>query len=110
PTEEVGKEQALDRKVQVLYENGSTLNTWSNTMYRVDTRFNDVSGSMTSDSSGIRAQSYGTGDKMHGPAVTKELPRAIEDFKIASSFDIISNNELHNFRIEIYFLDEDLTR
>src|SRR5699024_5662299 len=30
------------------------------------------------------------------------------DFKIASSFDIISNNELHNFRMEIYFLDENL--
>jgi len=108
PLEEEGQEQIVDDRVSVMFEDGSTLSSWSTTNYKVDTNFNDVRGSMTSDGSGIRAQSYGTGDKMHGPAITKELPKALQDFEINTNFDIVSRRPEDNFRMEVYFLDENM--
>lgn len=108
PLDEEGNEQAVDEKVRVLYEDGSTIDSWSTTTNYVDTNFNDVRGVMTSDGSGIRAQTYGTGTKMHGPAITKELPRSLTDFEIVTNIDIVSNREADNFRVELYFVDENL--
>src|SRR5699024_1006156 len=108
PLEEEGQEQIVDDRVSVMFEDGSTLSSWSTTNYKVDTNFNDVRGSMTSDGSRIRAQSYGTGDKMHGPAITKELPKALQDFEINTNFDIVSRRPEDNFRMEVYFLDENM--
>ncbi len=108
PLEEDGQEQIVDDRVSVMFEDGSTLSSWSTTNYKVDTNFIDVSGSMTSDGSGIRTQSYGTGDKMHGPAITKELPKALQDFEINTNFDIVSRRPEDNFRMEVYFLDENM--
>lgn len=108
PLEEEGQEQVVDDRVSVLYENGSTLDTWSTTNNKVDTNFIDISGIMGYDGSGIRAEKYGTGDRIHGPAVTKELPTAIQDFEIVTNFDIISKRPDDNFRIEVYFTDENL--
>ena len=108
PLDEDGQEEVVDDRVSIFREDGSTLEQWSTTNHKVDTNFIDVSGSMTSDGSGIRAGSYGTGSKMHGPAITKELPKAIQDFEITADFDIISRREIENWRMEVYFLDENL--
>lgn len=109
PVDEDGHEQIVDTRVSVLYENGNTLDTWSPSTNTVDDYFIDVSGSMTSDGAGIRTQSYGTGDRMHGPAIMKELPKAIQDFEIETTFDIISRRPEENFRMEIYFHDENMS-
>lgn len=108
PLDEDGQEDVVDKKVSVMREDGSTLSEWSDTLYKVDTNLNDVAGNMTYDGTGIRAQSVGTGNKMHGPAVTRELPSALQDFEIQAHFDIISSREVENWRAEIYFLDENL--
>lgn len=107
PVEEDGYEQVVDSKVSVLYENGSTLDTWTwANPDMVDVRYNDISGDIMTDDGGIRANGYGKGDRMHGPAVTKELPNPIQDFEIVTTFDIISRRPIENWRMEIYFHDE----
>lgn len=108
PLEEDGQEEIVDDRVSIFREDGSTLNEWSTTLYEVDKNFIDVSGTMTSDGAGIRAESYGKGNKMHGPAVTKELPKALQDFEITADLDIISRRDIENWRAEVYFLDENL--
>lgn len=108
PLEEDGQEEIVDDRVSIFREDGSTLNEWSTTLYEVDNNFIDVSGTMTSDGAGIRAESYGKGNKMHGPAVTKELPKALQDFEITADLDIISRRDIENWRAEVYFLDENL--
>lgn len=109
PVDEDGNEEIIDEKRSVLYENGSTIEEWSvANPDLIDSNFNDISGDITSDGAGIRADGYGTGDKMHGPAVFKELPEAIQDFEIESTFDIISYEPIENWRMEVYFQDEDM--
>ncbi|WP_461182627.1 distal tail protein Dit, partial [Virgibacillus kimchii] len=110
PVEEEGNEEIVDEKVSVLYENGSTVDEWEiSSPDHVDEHANDIDGRMVGDSGvGIRADSYGTGNRMHGPAITRELPEAIQDFEISSVFDIISRREIENFRMEIYFHDENM--
>lgn len=108
PLEEDGQEQVVDEKVSIMREGGSTLSQWSDNYHEVDTNFNDVTGHMGYDGTGIRAESYGAGDKIHGPAITRELPKSLRDFEIQAHFDIISNREEHNFRMEVYFMDENL--
>jgi predicted phage tail component-like protein len=107
PVDEEGLEEVVDTKVSVLKEDGSNLDSWHfANPDSVDTRFNDLSGDITTDGAGIRANGYGTGDRMHGPAVTKELSSSIQDFEIVSTFDIISRRDIENWRMEIYFHDE----
>ncbi|MBT2599081.1 MULTISPECIES: distal tail protein Dit [unclassified Oceanobacillus] len=108
PVDENGHEQIIDTRSSILYENGNTLDSWSSTENMVDDYFIDISGEMMTDGAGIRTQLYGTGEKMHGPAIMKELPKAIQDFEIESTFDIISERPIENFRMEIYFHDENM--
>src|SRR5690625_2916187 len=105
--------QVIDERTSVLYENGSTIDTWQHT---TDRRFisNDINidgldGRMGTDGAGIRVETRATPtDKQNGPAIVKELPRVIQDFEIESTFDIISLREIENWRMMIYFLDENL--
>lgn len=102
---------AVDTKISKLYENASTIGGWTPaTIDMVDSQFIDsINGVMGSDGGGIRPSSYGTpGDLQRGAAVYKELPNAIQDFEIESTFDIISNREEDNFRMGIYFHDENM--
>src|SRR5699024_3768592 len=108
PLEEDGQEEIVDDRVSVFQEDGSTLSEWSTTNPHVDSNFIDIDGELSFDGSGIRVNGYGTGDKMHGPAATKELPKALQDFEINTNFDIISQRPEDNFRIEVYFHDEDM--
>ena len=101
--------QIVDTRASVLYENGKTLDSWSAATFNmVDEHFvKKIGGTMTTDDAGIRANGYGSGDKLHGPAVFKEI-NPIQDFEIETTFDIISRNEIDNFRIGINFLDENM--
>lgn len=109
PVDEDSTEQVVDTKSSVLYENGSTIDTWATaTQDMVDSNFGNISGTMGSDSSGIRANGYGTGDKVHGPAVFKELPETLQDFEIETSFDIHSVRASEVWRMEIYLHDENM--
>ena len=101
--------QVVDTRKSVLYENGSTIDTWSTaSLDMLDNHFvKNIGGTMTSDGAGIRADGYGTGDKLHGPAVYKEI-EPIQDFEIETTFDIISRREVENFRMGINFLDENM--
>src|SRR5690625_851513 len=101
--------QVVDTRKSVLYENGSTIDTWSTaSLDMLDNHFvKNIGGTMTSDGAGIRANGYGTGDKLHGPAVYKEI-EPIQDFEIETTFDIISRREEENFRMGINFLDENM--
>lgn len=105
--------QAIDTRTSVLYENGSTLNQWQHTenreMISDDSNIDSLDGVMGTDGAGIRAQSYGTPqNRQRGPAIFKELSNPIQDFEIQSTFDIISRFEQENFRMMIYFLDENM--
>ena len=101
--------QIVDTRNSVLYENGSTIDTWSTaSLDMLDNHFvKNIGGTMTTDGAGIRANGYGTGDKLHGPAVYKEIA-PIQDFEIETTFDIISRREEENFRMGINFLDENM--
>jgi predicted phage tail component-like protein len=101
--------QVVDTRTSVLYENGKSLDTWSTaTPNLLDEHFiKNIGGEMTTDDAGIRANGYGTGDKLHGPAIFKEIS-PIQDFEIETTFDIISRNEIDNFRLGINFLDENM--
>src|SRR5690625_445559 len=101
--------QVVDSRTSILYENGSTINTWQTaTSSMVDDHFvKKIDGAMGTDGAGIRADGYGTGDKLHGPAVYKEIG-PIQDFEIETTFDIISRREIENFRMGINFLDENM--
>lgn len=101
--------QVVDTRNSVLYENGSTIDTWSTaSLEMLDNHFvKNIGGTMTSDGAGIRANGYGTGEKLHGPAIYKEIA-PIQDFEIETTFDIISKREEENFRIGINFLDENM--
>lgn len=102
---------AVDTRSSVLYENGSTIGDWSSaSIDMVDSQFIDsIDGVMGSDGAGIRPSTYGTpGDLQRGASIYKELPSAIQDFEIESTFDILSNREEENFRMGIYFHDENM--
>ncbi|QGH35129.1 hypothetical protein GI584_14225 [Gracilibacillus salitolerans] len=109
PVDEDGNEEIVDTKTSVLYENGSTIDDWSTAnLDMVDSNFIDISGAMGADGSGVRPTNFGSGDKMHGPAVFKEISNAIQDFEIEASLDINSEREIENWRMEIYFQDENM--
>ena len=101
--------QVVDTRTSVLYENGKSLDTWSTaTPNLLDEHFiKNIGGEMTTDDAGIRANGYGTGDKLHGPAIFKEIS-PIQDFEIETTLDIISRREEDNFRLGINFLDENM--
>ena len=73
-----------------------------------DSRFPTVVGTMQHDGSGMRPLNFGTGDKVHGPGVIRELNESVEDFEINAIFDIISERDIDNFRLEIDLFDENM--
>src|SRR5690625_3710596 len=101
--------QVVDSRTSVLYENGSTIGDWQVATSDMidDTRMPKIAGTMGTDGAGIRPDSYGTGDKLHGPAVFKEIT-PIQDFEIETTFDIISRREAESWRMGINFLDENM--
>ena len=105
--------QVVDTRSSVLYENGSTLNEWSATtnieFLNNDNNIDSLNGVMGTDGAGIRPDSYGTAkNKQRGPAIYKELSEPIQDFEMETTFDILSNREIENFRMMIYFNDENM--
>ncbi|MFS8629626.1 MAG: phage tail family protein, partial [Bacillales bacterium] len=92
----------VDEKTRVLYERGDTLNTWTTTGAKVD---GNVSGSFTTDGTGIVVQSYGTGERWHGPALLKEI-EPIQDFEVAMRLRVESTNPSATYRLEFYLFDE----
>lgn len=101
--------QIVDTRTQVLYENGSTLSDWQVATEEMidESRMPKIDGNMTTDGAGIRAGSYGSGDKLHGPAIFREID-PIQDFEIKTTFDINSRREAESWRMGINFLDENL--
>src|SRR5690625_1892802 len=101
--------QIVDSRTSVLYENGSTIGSWQVATSDMidDARMPKIAGKMGTDGAGIRPDSYGTGDRLHGPAVFKEI-NPIQDFEIETTFDIISRREAESWRMGINFLDENM--
>lgn len=81
---------------------------WSPDGVKSDSRWPDVSGTMQHDGTGMRPNSFGSGDKIHGPGVIRELDESIQDFEIKTIFDVISERDIDNFRLEISFFDENM--
>src|SRR5690625_3909523 len=105
--------QVVDTRTSVLYENGSTLDQWQHTqntdMVNDDVNIDSMDGKMGTDNAGIRADSYGTArNRQRGPAIFRELDEPIQDFEMETTFDILSNREIENFRMMIYFNDENM--
>ncbi|MFD2628722.1 distal tail protein Dit [Oceanobacillus kapialis] len=98
-------EEEVDDRTNVLHEEGSTLDTWSTTPVKVDENFSDIDGVMANDGSGIYVEDFGTGNKMHGPAMTKEIT-PVQDFELETIFDVITDDNEENFRMEVYMFDE----
>lgn len=100
----------VDEKTSVLYENGSTIDTWITpvTLDVVDSHFIDhIDGIMGTDGAGIRPETWGTvGQKQHGAGALKELQEPIQDFEIETTFDVISTREIENWRMGIMLFDE----
>ena len=63
---------------------------WSPDGVQPDSRWPDVVGSMQYDGTGMRPNSFGSGDKIHGPGVIRELDENVQDFEIDAIFDVIS--------------------
>ena len=100
--------QIVDSRTSVLYENGSTIGDWQvATSQMVDEQHIEIAGEMGADAGGIRANDYGTGNGIHGPAVFKEID-PIRDFEIEATFDINSTRVSDSWRMGINFLDENL--
>src|SRR5690606_14637924 len=100
--------EIVDTKPLILTERGETLSEWDTTPIIVDDALiSNIDGTMAYDGTGIFAESYGTGTGMHGPAIIREI-EPIQDFEIETVFDIISNHDRDNYRMEVYFLDEGL--
>src|SRR5690625_5050507 len=103
--------QVVDTRTSVLYENGSTLDQWQNTentdMINNDGNIDSMDGVRGTDDAGIRANSYGTPKiRQRGPAIFRELDDSIQDFEMETTFDILSNREIENFRMMIYFNED----
>src|SRR5690625_7689117 len=83
--------QIVDTKTSVLYENGSTLNDWQvATLDMIDpARMPKIDGSMGTDGAGMRANGYGTGDRLHGAAIFEEN-EPVQEKEIKSTFHSIS--------------------
>src|SRR5690606_32814846 len=100
----------VDEKTSVLYENGSTIDTWITpvTLDVVDSHFIDrIDGVMGTDGAGIRPETWGTvGQKQRGAGALKELSEPIQDFEIEPTFDVLSTREIENWRMGIMLLDE----
>lgn len=81
---------------------------WSSDGVQADSRFPKVTGTMQYDGTGMRPNNFGTGDRIHGPGVIRELDESIQNFEINAIFDVISERDIDNFRLEISFFDENM--
>lgn len=81
---------------------------WAYEGVEEDSRFPKVTGTMQHDGTGMRPNNFGTGDRIHGPGVIRELDESIQDFEINAIFDVISERDVDNFRLEIGFFDENM--
>src|SRR5690625_536785 len=106
--------EVVDTKSSVLYEDGGTIDEWEPALKDMidDPNVESVSGTMGTDGAGIRVNTYGpTTDKgQRGSAIYKELSNSIQDFELETTFDIISNREIENWRMAIYLYDENMNR
>ncbi len=98
--------EVVDTKQTIYKLDG--MGGWSSSGVQADSRFPKVTGTMQYDGTGMRPNSYGTGDKIHGPGVIRELDESIQDFEIKAIFDVISERDIDNFRLEIDFFDENM--
>src|SRR5690625_7919250 len=60
------EQETIETRKSIMYENGSTLSTWRKaTNEFIDPqRLHKIDGEMTTDDAGIRARTYGKGDKI----------------------------------------------
>lgn len=100
--------EIVDEKVKVYGLTG--IDGWSSEGTQPYARFPKIDGTMVYDETGLRPDGYGTGDKIHGPAVMRELNETIDDFEMNAIFDIISERKEDNFRMEIGLLDENFNQ
>lgn len=103
--------EAVESKVTVLYENGSTIDDWQDASMDMidDPNVSNIGGQLGSDGAGIRPNPYGpSGNGQRGGAKTRELPYGLKDFELETTFDIISRREIENWRMMIYLHDENL--
>lgn len=98
--------EVVDAKETVYSLDG--MDGWSSEGVQEDSRFPKVTGTMQHDGTGMRPNNYGSGDRIHGPGVIKELDESIQDFEINAIFDVISERNIDNFRLEIDFFDENM--
>lgn len=98
--------EVVDTKETMLELDG--MDGWTYAGVESYSRFPKVTGTMQWDGTGMRPQNFGTGDKIHGPGVSYELPENVEDFEIEAEFDIISERDVDNFRMEIRLKDENM--
>lgn len=103
----------VEDKVSIMREDGRTLDSWNPaTLNDVDSYFIDrLSGTMTSDSTGIRVNGYGAaGEKQHGAGIIRELPSAIQDFELETTFDVNSERLEENWRMGVFMYDENMQK
>lgn len=100
--------EIIDDKQKVYGVDGMT--GWTTSGIVQDNRFGKMTGTMQHDGTGLRPNNFGTGDKVHGPAVIRELPESIEDFEIEAIFDVISERNIDNFRLQIDLFDEGMNK
>src|SRR5690606_4875943 len=80
-------EQIVDEKTLIFDERGDTLDTWTTAGTEVD---GTVSGSLTTDGTGIVVSDYGTGSGWYGPALMKEIS-PIQDFEVEMRLRVDTN-------------------
>lgn len=98
----VEDEQPYQKYERILTANGTNLSGWTTADY-VDGGI--VSGAMESNGSRFQAQSFGSGNNWHGPAIKRALPEVLTDFSIKTT--VAFGNTRNNYigRIEMYLLD-----
>src|SRR5690625_706339 len=98
--------EVIDAKQQVYRLDG--MDGWSHDGVQADSLFPKVTGTMQYDGTGMRTNNFGSGEKVHGPGVIRELNESIPDFEINAISDVISERNVENFRLEIYFFNENM--
>lgn len=100
--------EIIDDKQKVYGVDGMT--GWTTSGIVQDNRFGTMTGTMQHDGTGLRPNNFGTGDKVHGPAVIRELPESLENFEVDAIFDVISERNIDNFRLQIDLFDENMNK
>src|SRR5690625_4641577 len=98
----VEDEQTYQKYERILTATVTNLSGWTTADY-VDGGI--VAGAMESNGSRFQAQSFGSGNNWHGPAIKRALPEVLTDFSIKTT--VAFGNTRNNYigRIEMYLLD-----